>query len=134
MHQDVEILYQQISKPMGLTLIEYDKWNHVDFLWGIDVNKYFNEMLLEFVDNVTTKSDFIMKSVDRSLIERYQNQIPHYGRPFNETEFQNKVTQIPGLTEVVDRLPNMLKDFENNINVAKGGKEKYSRIEDIIIM
>jgi hypothetical protein len=71
--QDVETLYQQVSKPMGLTLIGDDKWNHLDFLFAVDVKKYFYNSLLEFLDNVTTKPGFVASSVKRALAERNQN-------------------------------------------------------------
>lgn len=105
---------------MGLTLIAHDKWNHIDFLWAIDVNKYFNDMLLEFVDNVTTKSDFIMKCVERAVIDR----CPPNVRPFDETDFENSVAHIPGLKKIFDDLLKVLKtNVETSINTAKAGEK-----------
>lgn len=60
---------------MGLTLIEYEKWNHVDFLWGVDANELFNHQLRQLVKNVINSPDFILSRVEKALVERNQDSV-----------------------------------------------------------
>lgn len=66
---------------MGLVLVDYEKWNHVDFLWAIDVNKYLNEQLLEFLKNSTTNPEFIETVIQNAVDQRTLNK-KSYGCDF----------------------------------------------------
>ena len=101
---------------MGLALIGDDKWNHIDFLWAIDINKYFHDELLQFLNNVTTKSDFIMTSVKEALTKRLQLPTPS-NPPFDSTNFEENGAQIPSLSEVAGEMTDTLKQD------SEGGNE-----------
>lgn len=55
---------------MGLISIDYDKWNHSDFLWAIEIKKYLINPLLELMINASTDSSFIKQLVEKALAER----------------------------------------------------------------
>lgn len=67
---DTKALYQKLSKPLGLQKVNYEKFNHVDFLWAKDINKLLNDDIIEFINNSTDSvngSDFIQDTIDRAL-------------------------------------------------------------------
>ena len=100
---------------MGLVLIDYEKWNHVDFLWAIDINKYFNTMLLEFVNNLTMEPHFIEMSVEEAISERQRNPIQNYSQ-FDEKDFENRIS------DAFNEVPNSLKkNFEKSFIAVREG-------------
>lgn len=108
---------------MGLTSVDNDRWYHVDFLWTTDANKYFNDMLLDFIKNVTTNPNFITESVVRMRVKREQNPQSQSISLFNETAF--KIAQILGLMKAVNQISKSLKPSSEH----QGGKKNmdYNR-------
>lgn len=131
--QDTKLLYQQISKPMGLVRVPFDKFNHVDFLWAKDINKLLNDELIEFVKNSTDfyyGSDFIQANVLQALDIRAKTPAP-VDVPFNEGSFfnkiQNKFTSMSGLGAVdFAKYPVMAhKQIVQSLDQAKSGKSAF---------
>lgn len=85
-------------------MIDYDKWNHVDFLWAIDVNRLFNNDLVLFLRDVTETPNFIRSTVIEAFNERLMN--PAVDTPLTGLE---SIEQIPGAAE----LNKIFKDLPN---------------------
>ena len=119
---------------MGCKLIEFPKWNHVDFIWAIEINKYLNDDLIEFVNNCTRNANFISEQVAKSLEERLANPSPD-DQPFDLEKFMNNdFNGIPTLgnisqfmTElnersVVEDYPNQWREqMQQQIDKVKNG-------------
>lgn len=87
--QDSQLLYQKFSKPLGLVRVNFEKFNHVDFIWAKDVNKLLNDELIEFVKNGTSffsGSQFIEDNVDRAIVIR-NNTVAPVDVPFDNMQF-----------------------------------------------
>lgn len=101
---------------MGCTAIDFAKWNHVDFVWAIDINKYLNNDLIEFVNNCTQNVNFISEQVAKSLHERQTGATP-VDEPFDiETFMNNDFNGLPTLgnvTQLVKELDkrNAVEDY-----------------------
>lgn len=50
--KDVDTLFKKLKNPMGKFLIPWEKWNHQDFVWGIDANKFVYEPIIKALDNL----------------------------------------------------------------------------------
>lgn len=50
--QDVDHLYQKLRNRMGKFLIASPKWNHQDFIWGIDANKFVYFPIIEILNGI----------------------------------------------------------------------------------
>lgn len=126
--QDVELLYQKIPKPLGLVLIDHEKWNHADFLWAIDNNKYLNDEMLNFIEQSTSQPESLTAVVENSLNKRSGLKAP-VDEPFDEVNFLNKFD----LSEL-DAFPKSLSDEQNKtegllktgVNTIKTGKFSFN--------
>lgn len=90
---DSKILYQKIPKPLGLVRVNWDKFNHVDFLWAKDVDKLLNDEVIAFIKNGTdhfSGFDFIQDTVIQALDIRHSTP-PPVNVPFDETSFMTTV-------------------------------------------
>lgn len=94
---------------MGLVLVDYEKWNHVDFLWAIDINKYLNEQLLEFLKNSTTDPEFIETVIQDALDQRTVNKKP-VDVIFDKEHFSAKFNELPEL-QILQILRNYLANI-----------------------
>lgn len=95
---------------MGCIRIQYEKWNHVDFLWAKDVNQLFNEDLLQFLRNVTEDKQFIKIATLKALEERRKAPVP-VDIPFDEEAY--KASQGSGsVNETV--VPTYLQEMIEN--------------------
>lgn len=86
------MLYQMLPRPMGCIRIPFEKWNHVDFLWAKDVNRLFNEDLLQFLRNVTN-DHFIENTVAAAIEERKTRPVP-IDVPFDEEAYKKYQASI----------------------------------------
>ncbi|KAK7576285.1 hypothetical protein V9T40_012571 [Parthenolecanium corni] len=111
---DVKLLYQQLPKPMGCKMIDYEKWNHVDFLWAIDVNRLFNKDLVLFLRNVTQTPNFIRNTVIDAFNERLMN--PAVDPPVSEFESYDHIPGAAELNKIFKDLPNQnpFSDFHDS--------------------
>lgn len=75
---------------MGLTFIDFEKWCHLDFVYAVDIRKYLNKQLLEFIQDVTGNPASIDMMVQTARKERNRTATP-VDKPVNETDFINKV-------------------------------------------
>lgn len=48
--QDVEAFYEKLTNPIGLYKIKFSKFNHLDFLWAIDVRKLLYDQVIALID------------------------------------------------------------------------------------
>ncbi len=107
---------------MGCKLIDYEKWNHVDFLWAIDVNRYFNDELIKFVKNATDNPSFIRNKIKVSLWERRHSPLPE-DVPFDMVQFLNNVDEEGSLINVTD----ILKNWNSTVNLPNRVKEHIEK-------
>lgn len=116
---------------MGCVLIKYEKWNHVDFLWGINVNPLFNDQLRQFVKNVTNSPNFILNRVKSALTERNQQPIT-INEPVNEENFlNNKFNGIYTLGNVT-KLIKVFTDANTSLKLPNSEKrEIVDHVEDL---
>ncbi len=63
-------LYQQMPQPIGCEPVNYKQWNHIDFLYAKEVNKYFNDGLVQFIKNATDSPNFIQQHIAEELAKR----------------------------------------------------------------
>lgn len=50
--QDVEHLRDELPNVVKSHLVNYEKWNHLDYLWAIEVNKYlYNNLVKTMIVN-----------------------------------------------------------------------------------
>lgn len=106
--QDVKLLYQKLPNPLGLRLIRYDKFNHVDFLWAKDLNKLLNDELVQFIKNSTSffeSDDFLLQTGATAREIRSKTPEP-VDIPFNDANLVNKIhAGIPGLINIAESIP-----------------------------
>ncbi|XP_065225596.1 lipase member J-like [Planococcus citri] len=100
---DTKLMYQKIPKPLGLVRVNFDKFNHVDFLWAKDVNRLLNDELIEFIHNSTdhfSGIDFIRDTVMQALDTRRKTP-PPVNVPFDEKSFFTTVgNEISGFSSL----------------------------------
>ncbi len=61
---------------MGCDAIEHKQWNHMDFLYGMDVNSLFNDKVIQFIMDATDQQNFIEHQIKKSIQERNEKITP----------------------------------------------------------
>ncbi|XP_053616537.1 lipase 3-like [Plodia interpunctella] len=56
--EDVTNLYVHLTNPIEHYVVPLKQFNHIDFLWAIDANKYVYSKLLELLEEGVSKVDF----------------------------------------------------------------------------
>ncbi|XP_065225607.1 gastric triacylglycerol lipase-like [Planococcus citri] len=90
---DTKLLYQKLAKPLGLKRINYDKFNHVDFLWANDINQLLNDEIIEFINNSTDPLNgfnFIQDNINEAINNRSLSPAP-VDVPFDRKAFMTKI-------------------------------------------
>ncbi len=113
-------------------MIDYQKWNHPDFIWAIDVNRLFNDELIQFVKNVTDRRGFLYEQIKMAQEEKKTLQIPT-DIPFDENKFFEKNSRgtdrisINRITHIMRSLicKNSDNDCPKNLNKVTW-KSKYA--------
>ena len=71
---------------MGLEFVNHDRWNHIDFLFAIDVKEYFYNSLLGFLNYVVSNSGSVEMLVERELVKRRRIPLSRNG-PLRRADF-----------------------------------------------
>ncbi len=89
-------MYQQIVNPMGCERIEHEAWNHMDFIYGMDVNPLFNEKVIKFLQSASDEPDFIQLQIQEALRQRSETP-PPLSEPIGEEQHRNqsKLRELP---------------------------------------
>ncbi|XP_055716027.1 lipase 3-like [Phlebotomus papatasi] len=48
--QDVELLYRKLPNPIGMFKVPFEDFNHLDFMWGLDVKRLVYINLMEMME------------------------------------------------------------------------------------
>jgi hypothetical protein len=69
MFQDAGLLYRSLPHPITYYTVEHKDFNHIDFLWAIDVKTLVNEKvlhLLQYNADMSIENNIITGNVARS--------------------------------------------------------------------
>ncbi|KAL1110242.1 hypothetical protein AAG570_008319 [Ranatra chinensis] len=132
--KDVDLLYNILPNPKGMFRVNFSLFNHLDFLWSIDVNTLLNENIETIIDkgisdafplftNAFSENKVFTLNVDRNNEHRMQKSKENFFYNFfgndNNLESETKNTEYSLWNEFKEEVVMWKDSITDKLEVVK---------------